>query len=250
MKLKLILTRRSWGRPWPCPACRTPRHRRRRSMIRCSLTGSARHVASHIAVLVTIENSPRRAVQAARIRAAWSGSTPPIGFFHIGGPVTCLAVNGNTATISFADQMDFAVTSSPSQVVDDQSRHLLFSGPILADRRPTVLRLVARTTTDPLSAATLRWSMHRCRPQRTNARVTAGSSSASRIRGCASPSSSAARRRGPPGCRSRPGLIHREALSGDSVAMQPPSGTSVVLLLARGGGSSRGAILRTRVSES
>jgi hypothetical protein len=29
------------------------------------------------------------------------------GFFHMGGPVTCLDVKGNTATVGFADQMDW-----------------------------------------------------------------------------------------------------------------------------------------------
>jgi hypothetical protein len=48
------------------------------------------------------------------------------GFFHFGGPVTCLAVNGNTATISFADQMDFQTTFTV-EVVDDQPDTWAFS---------------------------------------------------------------------------------------------------------------------------
>jgi hypothetical protein len=40
--------------------------------------------------------------------------------FHLGGPVTCLAVNGNTATISFPSQMDFFGDTITVEVVDDQ----------------------------------------------------------------------------------------------------------------------------------
>ena len=42
------------------------------------------------------------------------------GGFHLGGPVTCLAVNGNTATISFTSQMDFSGDTFSVEVVDDQ----------------------------------------------------------------------------------------------------------------------------------
>ena len=39
---------------------------------------------------------------------------------QLGGPVTCLAVSGNTATINFQDQMTFAGSIITVQVVDDQ----------------------------------------------------------------------------------------------------------------------------------
>jgi hypothetical protein len=42
------------------------------------------------------------------------------GGFHLGGPVTCLAVRGNSATINFQSQMDFAGLIFTIQVVDDQ----------------------------------------------------------------------------------------------------------------------------------
>ena len=122
---------------------------------------------------------------------------------QLGGPVTCLAVSGNTATINFQDQMTFAGSIITVQVVDDQP-DTFSSARLIAERQPTVLRFFRPSRSIHSPAATSRWSMHRCRPQRTNVRVTAGSSSASRTRGCASPSSTAARRRGPPGCRSSP----------------------------------------------
>jgi hypothetical protein len=42
------------------------------------------------------------------------------GLIRIGGPVTCLAVSGNTATINFQDEMDFSGIILTVQVVDDQ----------------------------------------------------------------------------------------------------------------------------------
>ena len=42
------------------------------------------------------------------------------GSIHVGGPVTCLAVSGNTATISFTSQMDFSGDTISVEVVDDQ----------------------------------------------------------------------------------------------------------------------------------
>jgi hypothetical protein len=58
------------------------------------------------------------------------------GFFHFGGPVTCLAVNGNTATISFPSQMDFAPDTFTVEVVDDQPDTWAISGPF-PSRPPT-----------------------------------------------------------------------------------------------------------------
>ena len=85
------------------------------------------------------------------------------------------------------------------------ARHLLQFGAISAERRP-----IARRSSPAITESTDQRRHHggRCAAPpttRTNARTTAGSSSASRIRGCASPSSTEARRAPskPPGCRSR-----------------------------------------------
>ena len=44
---------------------------------------------------------------------------PPVEY-RVGGPVTCLAVSGNSATLNFQDQMDLAGTIISVGVVDDQ----------------------------------------------------------------------------------------------------------------------------------
>ena len=129
------------------------------------------------------------------------------GFFHLGGPVTCLAVNGNTATISFPSQMDFGGSTFTVEVVDDQPDTWASSGPEQG-RAPTDCSPLFPGPTvprDPLSAAISRWSIPSRRPHWASASATAGSSSASRIRGCASPTSTEARRASskPKGCRSR-----------------------------------------------
>ena len=72
------------------------------------------------------------------------------GFFHIGGPVTCLAVNGNTATITF-------ISNDPSSnfggvvtigVIDDQPDSMSF-GPL--DRAPTDCSSVLGSQENPLT---------------------------------------------------------------------------------------------------
>jgi hypothetical protein len=68
------------------------------------------------------------------------------GHFHLGGPVTCLAVNGNTATISFPSQMDFPGDTITVEVVDDQPDTWAF-----ADSTETEGR--APTDCSPLSGA-------------------------------------------------------------------------------------------------
>jgi hypothetical protein len=45
---------------------------------------------------------------------------PDLFQLQVGGPVTCLAVGGNTATFNFRDQMDFAGFIITVQVVDSQ----------------------------------------------------------------------------------------------------------------------------------
>jgi hypothetical protein len=68
------------------------------------------------------------------------------GFFHLGGPVTCLAVNGNTATISFPSQMDFFGDTITVEVVDDQPDTWAFADSTEIDGRPP-------TDCSPLSGA-------------------------------------------------------------------------------------------------
>ena len=60
------------------------------------------------------------------------------GVFPLGGPVTCLAVNGNTATIGFTNQMGlfFIGTTIDVEVVDDQPDTWSFTV-----REPTADRL-------------------------------------------------------------------------------------------------------------
>ena len=57
------------------------------------------------------------------------------GHFHLGGPVTCLAVNGNTATISFPSQMDFFGDTITVEVVDDQPDTWAFADSTETERR-------------------------------------------------------------------------------------------------------------------
>jgi hypothetical protein len=71
-------------------------------------------------------------------------------FFHFGGPVTCLAVNGNTATISFPDQMDFAPWTFTVEVVDDQPDTWAFSPQ--PGRLPTDCSPLFPGGRDPLSS--------------------------------------------------------------------------------------------------
>jgi hypothetical protein len=68
------------------------------------------------------------------------------GFFHLGGPVTCLAVNGNTATISFPSQMDFFGDTITVEVVDDQPDTWAFADSTEIENR-------APTDCSPLSGA-------------------------------------------------------------------------------------------------
>ena len=58
------------------------------------------------------------------------------GVFDLGGPVTCLAVNGNTATINFTNQagLFFFGDTITVEVVDDQPDTWAFTGP---SRAPT-----------------------------------------------------------------------------------------------------------------
>jgi hypothetical protein len=56
------------------------------------------------------------------------------GIFHLGGPVTCLAVNGDTATIGFTSQIDFFGATIIVEVVDDQPDTWAFT---LPNRPPT-----------------------------------------------------------------------------------------------------------------
>ena len=61
-----------------------------------------------------------------------------LDFLHImlGGPVTCLAVSGNTATINFRSQMDFTGSIFTVRVVDDSPDTFTTSGPE-PNRAPT-----------------------------------------------------------------------------------------------------------------
>ena len=139
------------------------------------------------------------------------------GHFHLGGPVTCLAVNGNTATISFPSQMDFFGDTITVEVVDDQPDTWAFADSTETERRtPTdcsPLGDAPGVHRNPCLAAISLWSIPSRRQRGASASTTAGSSSASRIRGSASPSSTRARRRESQGCRSRAVTTSRPAPS-------------------------------------
>ena len=122
--------------------------------------------------------------------------------FHIQGPVTCLAVSGNTAVIGVQSQAQpfFGVVAGAGG--GWPAGHLRFARDPASPHR-LLARFVhrLRRTVGPVTSP---WSMRsRRRRQRTNARVAAGSGSASRTRGSASRSSTTARRRERSGCRSR-----------------------------------------------
>ena len=128
------------------------------------------------------------------------------GFFHPRGPVhPRLAVNGNTATISFPSQMDFGGSTFTVEVVDDQPDTWASSGPEQG-RAPTDCSPLfpgPEVPRDPLSSGDFT-VIDRRRPHWASALTTAGSSSASLTRGSASPTSTEARRAPskPPGCGS------------------------------------------------
>jgi hypothetical protein len=67
---------------------------------------------------------------------------------HFGGPVTCVAVSGNTATFNFLDEMDFGGIAT-IQVVDDQP-DTFFASPSL--RTPTDCSPLVPAEIDPLNS--------------------------------------------------------------------------------------------------
>jgi hypothetical protein len=87
--------------------------------------------------------------------------------FQVGGPVTCLAVGGNTATINFQSTMDLAGFVITVLVVDGQP-DTFAATPI--SRAPTDCSPPPALTGGPLSSGESSSSMLlRCRPSGTRA---------------------------------------------------------------------------------
>ncbi len=75
------------------------------------------------------------------------------GAAQIGGPVTCLAVSGNTATFNFQDQMEFAGRILTFRVVDDQPDTFTFGA---FDRAPTDCSPVLSLEKHPLTGGDIK----------------------------------------------------------------------------------------------
>ena len=88
--------------------------------------------------------------------------------FEVGGPVKCLAVGGNTATINFQDQMDLAGFIITVQVTDGQPDTF---GAAPLGRAPTDCSLPPPLPGGPLASRRHHGGRrhNRCRPRRTSA---------------------------------------------------------------------------------
>ena len=189
MKLKLILTTAIVGLALALPAFQAPRHRHRLSRTRSSLTGapadttfqSPEGLYGHVIWELHATSGPNGENPSGLVRF----SNGPANF---GGPVTCLNVSGDTATITFVS--DPSIISQPPINAEGNITVMVTDGqpdtfPLACKsaRRPSVLSfLLIRPGQRHSPTATSRWSMRRCRRQRLSARTVAGRSSASRTR--------------------------------------------------------------------
>lgn len=108
---------------------------------------------------------------------------------NFGGPVTCLNVSGDTATITFVSdpsiipQPPINAEGNITVMVTDGQPDRFVAGPRVSTPTECPQLLLIRPGLSHSPTATSRWSMRRCRRQGLSARTAAGGSSASRTRG-------------------------------------------------------------------